>query len=265
MEQSSTSTRHFVIASVLVVISTIILNALLLWALPLPSQASAQAVNIDRLFNGHVLLIAFLFSLIVVFMIYALVVFRRREGDEGDGEHFEGNTRLEIAWTSAPMIFVIIFGAWGVLSYWNVTAVQENELVVNITGQQWNFVFEYEEGVIDGELVLPVNRPALMKMTSNDVMHAFWVPAFRVKQDIVPGQITEVRFTPTLEGEYRLRCAELCGLSHYSMLANVRVVSEDEYVAWIDEKLGQESPALVEQNTLIEEDNQVTNDVVALD
>ena len=249
MEQSSSSTRHFVIVGVLVVISTIITDRLLQWALPLPVQASIQSIDIDWLFGLHVLLIAFLFSLVMVFMVYALVVFRRREGDDGDGEHFEGNTKLEIAWTTAPMIFVIIFSVLGVASLNKVTQVQENELVVKVTGQQWNFVFEYEDGSIAGEMVLPVNRPALMEMTAEDVMHAFWVPEFRVKKDLVPGQTTYVRFTPSEIGEYKLRCAELCGLSHYSMRADVRVVSEEEFTAWLDEKNGNESPALVKNDT----------------
>lgn len=248
MEQSSSSSRHFVIVGVLVVISTIIMNALLQWALPLPVQASLQAINIDWLFGLHVLLIAFLFSLVVVFMIYALVVFRRREGDEGDGEHFEGNTKLEIAWTTAPMIFVIIFSILGVVSLNEVTRAHDDEVTVKIVGQQWQFLFYYGMGdeepmELDGiprqELVLAVNRPAIMKMRSKDVLHAFWVPAFRVKQDLVPsGPVhageepdypTEVRFVPTEVGTYRLRCAELCGGTHYSMLAYVYVVEDAEY------------------------------------
>lgn len=238
MEQSSSSTRHFVIVGVLIFAGTLILYWLLDWALPLPVQASLQALEIDWLFNLHVLLIAFLFSLVVVFMVYSLVVFRRREGDDSDGEHFEGNMKLEIIWTSAPMIFVVIFSALGIVSLNRVTAAQENETVVQITGQQWSWVFEYEDGFIDPVLVLEVDQPARMEMTSKDVLHAFWVPAFRVKQDVVPGQTTVIRFTPTMEGEFKMRCAELCGLSHYSMLADVRVLSEADYAEWVASKSG---------------------------
>lgn len=302
MEQSSSSPRHFVIVGVLILISTVVLNWLLDAALPLPVQASLQAVNIDWLFGLHVLLIAFLFSLIVVFMGYALIVFRRREGDDGDGEHFEGNTKLEIAWTSAPMIFVIIFSVLGVVSLNEVTQAYPNEVPVKVVASQWQFIFYYGEGdhepMEEGgtprtDLVLTVDQPYIMQMRSQDVMHAFWVPAFRVKQDIIPSRDpktihstaadghgddshgeegeahseegeshdeegeghseegeshdgedeshseegaamehefpTVLRFTPTLLGKYKLRCAELCGLEHYKMISNVYVVEADEH------------------------------------
>ena len=98
--------------------------------------------------------------------------------------------------------------------------------------------------MISAEMVLPVNRPARMEMTSKDVIHSFWVPEFRVKQDLVPGQVTVVRFTPSEVGDYALRCAEICGLSHWSMIANVRVVEQEEYDAWISEQTAGSSPAL---------------------
>lgn len=233
MPKSSSDRRHFIIAGVLVVISTILMNWLLDVALPLPTQASEESYVIDRLIGQHLLLIAFLFSLVVVFMLYALVVFRKREGDEGDGDHFEGNTSLEIAWTVIPLILVVIFGYIGVVDLREITRIEEDELVVKITGFQWDWTFEYEGGVITQELLLPVNQPALMEMTSNDVNHAFWVPAFRVKQDLVRGLVTEVRFTPTEEGTYRLRCSELCGLSHWNMNRDVRVIPADEFTAWL--------------------------------
>ena len=85
-----------------------------------------------------------------------------------------------------------------------------------------------------------------MEMTSNDVIHSFWVPEFRVKQDLLPGRITTILFTPIEVGEYKLRCAELCGLSHYSMLASVRVVEQDEYERWLDEKMAEVNPALTQ-------------------
>jgi cytochrome c oxidase subunit 2 len=213
----------------------------------MPLDASAQASIVDGLFNWHILLIAFLFSLVVVFMLYALVVFRRREGDEGDGEHFEGNTRLEIFWTATPMIFVVIFAYLGVVTLGDVTRPHEDEMTIGVNGFQWGWSFEYEGDVVSPEMVVPLNRPLRLEMTSQDVLHSFWVPEFRVKQDLVPGQVTELRITPTEEGEFRLRCAELCGLSHYSMLATVRVVPEEEFAMWLDEQLAEQAPAVAQQ------------------
>lgn len=268
MEQSSSSPRHFITVGILVAVSTVLLYLLLDAALPLPVQASIQAVDIDWLFGLHIWLIAFLFSLVVVFMLYALIVFRRREGDDGDGEHFEGNTKLEIAWTSAPMIFVIIFSVLGIVSLNKVTQAQDGEIPVKIVARQWQFIFYYgddehppmeKDGTPRSELVLAADQPYIMQMRSEDVMHAFWVPAFRVKQDIMPSRRiadiphgeegdehaeeddshgeeldtyefpTVLRFTPTELGWYKLRCAELCGGTHYSMRSDVYVVSREAY------------------------------------
>ena len=233
MPKSSSDIRHFYIAGVLVVIGTFLMNWLMNVALPLPTQASEESLIIDRLIYQHVFLISFLFSLVMVFMLYALFVFRQRAGDESEGDHFEGNTQIEIAWTVIPLVLVVIFGYIGYVDLRDVTRVEENELVVNVTAFQWDWTFGYEGDVISQELLLPVNRPAVMEMTSKDVNHAFWVPEFRVKQDLVRGRTTVVRFTPTEVGEYRLVCAELCGLSHWNMMRTVRVVEESEFTAWL--------------------------------
>lgn len=245
----STSTRHFVNAGVLVVIATVVLNWLLSSVLPFPPQASTQSKIIDQLFSYHVLLIAFLFSLVVVFMLYSLVVFRRREGDDEDGEHFEGNTTLEIGWTVAPMALVILFAYLGVTSLNEITRPQENETVIRVEGFQWGWTFTYPDGVVSEELVLQNNVPVKLEMYSRDVLHSFWVPAFRVKQDLVPGEqnMKEIRFTPSLEGEYAVRCAELCGLSHWSMVRDVRVVSETAYQEWYNQELAKVNPALAKK------------------
>lgn len=232
MPKSSSDRRHFIIAGVLVVIGTILMNLLLKSALPLPVKASIESLTIDQLIGWHLTLIAFLFSLVVVFMLYAIVVFRRRPGDESDGDHFEGNTTLEIAWTVIPLLLVVIFGYIGVVDLAKVTAKDE-ELTIKVTGFQWDWSFEYDGGVLSQELLLPVGKRAHMEMTSKDVLHSFWVPQFRVKQDLVPGHTTNVYFTPTEVGEYHLVCAELCGLSHYKMLRVVKVVEQDQFTAWL--------------------------------
>ena len=239
MRRSSTDRRHFITVGVLVAVVTVLLYWLLYQALPLPVQASSQAVDIDWLFQAHMILLSFLFALVVVFMVYAIVVFRRRKGQEHmEGEHFEGNTPLEIAWTTIPLVVVVIFAYMGVTSLRDVTAPAENEMVVGVVGRQWSWTFTNEEtGTPDVELVVPVNQPIRLEMEAADVLHSFWVPEFRVKKDLVPGQTTVVRFTPTLEGEFSVVCAEICGLSHYTMVAPVRVVSEAEFAAWVGEQL----------------------------
>ena len=246
MAGSSTNRRHFIIMAVLIVLSTIVMTWLLRVMLPLPMKASTQAATVDYVFNWNMFLIALFFSLVMVIMLYAVVVFRRRGDDESEGDHFEGNALLEIVWTVIPLIIVIFLAILGVTTLNEITQAKDNELVVNVEGFQWGWTFSYpEEGeIISAEMVLPVNRPARMEMTSKDVIHSFWVPEFRVKQDLVPGHVTVLRFTPSEVGEYALRCAEICGLSHWSMLANVRVVEQEEYDVWISEQTASSSPAL---------------------
>lgn len=212
------------------------MDILLKNVLPLPVQASIEALTVDELIGWHFTIIAFLFSLVVVFMIYTIFVFRKREGDEEDGMHFEGNTTLEIVWTVIPLITVVVFSLYGVNTLAEITRSEPNELPIKVNGFQWAWTFQYPEGFVSPELVLPVDQRIHLQMNSIDVIHSFWIPEMRVKQDLVPGHETNLRITPILEGEYKLRCAELCGLSHWSMLATVRVVSQAEYEQWVGEQ-----------------------------
>ncbi|MEZ4642749.1 MAG: cytochrome c oxidase subunit II [Chloroflexota bacterium] len=201
----------------------------------LPVRASAEGILIDTMFQGHFWMISFLFALIMVIMLYAVVVFRRRPGDETEGPHVHGSTVLEIIWTVVPVVAVIGFGVWGTVTLGQLLEAKPNEMVIEVTGKQWQWSFSYpEQDVKSPQLYLPVNQPVVLQMTSQDVLHSFWVPEFRVKQDLVPGRTTTLRFTPTLAGDYKVRCAEICGLDHTNMLADVRVVSETEFASWVE-------------------------------
>jgi len=231
--------KHFVIVGVLVAIVTVVVTVLLEGIGLLPVQASAQAVPIDRLFGLHVRVIAFLFALIVVFMLYSIIVFRRRPGDTGDGDHFEGHTGLEIAWTIIPLGIVLYFAYIGAQALAETRRVDPQAMQVNVTGSQWAWKFEYPElGVTSNTLNLPINRQVLLKMSSTDVIHSFWVPEFRVKQDVLPGadMVKELRITPTLLGQYKVRCAELCGTAHSTMENPVVVLDQAAFDAWVTEQ-----------------------------
>ncbi len=240
------NTRHFVAVIILVILATLGLRFLFSWMFELPTAASAEAGSIDTMFDAHFWLIAFLFSLIMVIMLYAVFAFRRQPGDEEDASHIHGNTTLEIVWTILPTITVIIFGGWAISVFNGLIAPKPSEMVVHVTGRQWSWSFEYpeDENASSSELVLPVNQPVVLEMEAEDVIHSFWVPEFRVKQDLVPGQVTRLRITPTQTGSYKLRCAEICGTSHATMLADVRVVSDSEFAAFIVE--AQDNPAQYE-------------------
>jgi cytochrome c oxidase subunit 2 len=225
---------HFLVVGILVIVVAVLTYFGLDSVGLMPIAASAQSVSIDWLWNWEIIAISFLFSLIVVPMIYSLVVFRRKKGETGDGQHIEGNTPLEITWTIIPLVVVLIFAYMGAYSLGDIRRVDPDALVINVKAQQFVWTFEYPEyGIISKELHLPVNQQVVLKMQSADVIHSFWVPEFRVKQDVVPGRVTEYRITPTLIGDYKVRCAELCGSSHAYMEGPVIVDSRSDYNTWI--------------------------------
>ncbi|NJN80340.1 MAG: cytochrome c oxidase subunit II [Anaerolineales bacterium] len=233
--------QHFVIVGILVIITTVLtylgLDVAGVAQQQNPIAASAQSASIDQLWHWEIIVLSFLFAVIVAPMLYSLVVFRQKKGEMEDGEHMEGNTNLEIAWTVIPLFLVVIFAYLGGYSLGDVSRVDPQALIINVKGQQFTWTFEYPEyGIITNELHLPVDRQVVLKMTSTDVIHSFWVPEFRIKQDVVPGRITDYRVTPTLIGDYKVRCAELCGTSHAYMENPVIVNSQADYDAWILEQ-----------------------------
>jgi len=231
--------RHLLTAAALVVVSTVLVYLGLINARLLPVQASLQARPIDELFNFYFAGIAFLFSLIVVFILYSLVVFRRKPGDTSDGVHMRGITRLEVTWTAIPLVTVLVLSYFGAQNLAETVRVDPQAMVVNVVGGQWFWSFEYpDQGVTSDTLYLPVNQQVLLRMTSRDVIHSFWVPEFRVKQDLLPGEnlVKELRITPNVLGEYKVRCAEMCGVSHAYMESPVIVVEQEEFDTWIREQ-----------------------------
>jgi len=229
--------RHFLIVGILVIVMAVLTYVGLDAAKLMPIQASAQAVSIDWLWNWQLVAISFLFALIFVPMIYSLVAFRRKQGDTSDGEHIEGNTPLEIAWTVLPLFLVLTFAYMGAYSLGETRRVDPNAIVIKVRAQQFTWSFEYPDyGIVSSELHLPVDQQVVLKMESGDVIHSFWVPEFRVKQDVVPGRVTEYRITPTLTGSYKVRCAELCGTSHSYMENPIVVDTQIDYDTWITEQ-----------------------------
>jgi cytochrome c oxidase subunit 2 len=164
----------------------------------------------------------------------------------------EGNTRLEIAWTIIPLFGVVAFAYLGAVNLAETRRVDPDAMIVKVRGIQWSWSFEYPAvngiSVISDELHLPKGRQVLLRMTSSDVIHSFWVPEFRVKQDLVPGRITELRITPIRDGNYKVRCAELCGTSHAYMEKPVVVSSQADFDTWMEEqtKLAEQAAATPE-------------------
>lgn len=237
---------HFIVNLILVILVTLGVYYGLTGLGLMPVEASVQAKPIDWLFDIEVWLTAFFFALIMVPMLYSLFVFHRKKGETADGTHIEGNTTLEITWLVIPLIIVIWLGIVGADNLRLVRAVDPQAIEIKVIASQWTWQFEYPHGVLSPVLRLPVNKQVVLKMESRDVIHSFWVPEFRIKQDVVPGLITDYRVTPNLIGAYKVRCAELCGTRHSVMETDVLVVTEEEYKTWLD---GETATAISAQAT----------------
>jgi cytochrome c oxidase subunit 2 len=153
------------------------------------------------------------------------------------------NAWLEAAWIGIPLAIFLVFGVWGAYDYSALYRSPANAVPVYIVAKQWMWKLQHANGrrEID-ELHLPVGRPVRLIMTSQDVIHSFFAPALRVKQDVVPGRYTAISFTPTVAGEYPLLCAEYCGTQHSHMAGRIVVMGEADYSRWL--AAGTEVPGL---------------------
>jgi cytochrome c oxidase subunit 2 len=199
-----------------------------------PEQGSTAADDIDLLYDVLLIASAIVFALVMTVAIYSVIRFRARPGDLGDGVPIHGNTRLEIIWVTIPFLMVTSLAIYGWIVLDDIEAKKKDELRVNVTGQQFAWRFEYpEEKVKSNQLILPKDRPVHFYITSDDVIHSFWVPEFRLKSDAVPGLTTHVRLTPNSIDKYAVVCAELCGIGHSTMRQQVRVVQAPEFDEWV--------------------------------
>ncbi len=240
ISRRSSSMKHYVFAGALVLVLTFLVDLVLSVTRLLPVQASLQAKPIDRLFDIEIVAISFLFSLIVVFIGYSLIVFRRKPGQDEDGAYFKSNNPLEIIWTVIPLGAVIGLSYLGAITLGETRQADPAPLEIKVVAGQWFWRFEYPEyGIVSDKMYMPVDKQAKLTLTSMDVIHSFWVPEFRVKQDLLPGEnlVRELRITPSLLGEYKVRCAEMCGTSHAYMESPVIVVSQTDFDAWVQGEL----------------------------
>jgi cytochrome c oxidase subunit 2 len=165
------------------------------------------------------------------------VRYRRRKGQEEELDRGPSkNVLLEAAWIIIPSLIVLVIFVWGFQGYMRMHVVPANAMEVKVTGQKWFWSFQYPEGATStNELVVPVDTPVRLLMSSQDVIHSFYVPAFRMKKDVLPNRYQVAWFEAEREGVYDLFCAEYCGTSHSEMVGKVRVLSYPEYQAWLEE------------------------------
>ncbi|MEO1664860.1 MAG: cytochrome c oxidase subunit II [Chloroflexota bacterium] len=227
-----------VIVTVLLFIGGAVISMMTPWLMG--EQASAQAQQIDGLMRLMMFIGGMVFLLVQGLIIWAVIFYRRREGDDGDGPNIHGNYTLEFVWTLIPTIIVFILTIASYAVFVQTRAPQDNELVVHADAQRYAFAFQYQDDVTgefvnDTVLRTYVGRPVRLEMNASDVIHAFWIPAMRVKQDMLPGRDTYLRFTPTEPGVYPVVCTELCGGGHGGMRAEIYVYpDEDSYAEWFD-------------------------------
>jgi len=205
-----------------------------MWSnLPLfPTQASTQAGQVDALYFFLVAVTAF-FSLLIA----ALIVFfsiRYRHERHPVPHQIEGSTALELTWTLIPLGIAMVIFVWGAAVYFYQTRPPRGAMEIYAIGKQWMWKFQHVEGQREiNQLHVPVGRDVKMVMTSQDVIHSFFVPAFRVKADVLPGRYTQTWFRATTPGRYHLFCTEYCGTQHSGMIGEVVVMEPAAYEAWL--------------------------------
>ncbi len=204
----------------------------------LPPEGSAYAGEHDTFFLAIVFLSAFFFILITGLTLYFAWRYRRRSEDDVTPD-ISHSLKLEVIWTVIPLIIVIGIFFWGFHGYVNATTAPGDALEIQVLGKKWLWQFEYPDGMRTiNEIHVPVGRPVRLIMSSEDVIHSFYLPSFRVKKDVVPNMYTDLWFYPRDEGVHTLFCAEYCGRGHSDMLGKVYVDSVEKFREW--QELGDE-------------------------
>jgi len=199
----------------------------------LPEQASTVAGQVDALFLFLVAITVFFTGLIFLLVVVFALKYRRRSDDERP-KAIHGSLVLEAFWTVVPLGIALAIFVWGTYLYFVISRPPAAAMEVYVVGKQWMWKLQHPTGQREiNELHVPVNRPVRLTMTSEDVIHSFYVPAFRIKADVVPGKYTSTWFEATKTGEYHLFCAEYCGTSHAVMGGRIVVMEPAEYERWL--------------------------------
>ena len=185
---------------------------------------------VDNVFLTILLICVFLLGLITFLMVYFVIRYRREKHPKP--ADIEGSTWLEITWTVIPTLIVLTMFYYGLTGFQFLRKVPEGSMVVKVTARQWSWLFQYENGTKDPELRVPVGRPIKLILTSEDVIHGFYAPAFRIKQDAVPRMETYLWFQPTQTGMFDVLCSQYCGLEHSHMLTKIIVLPEEDFMKW---------------------------------
>ena len=198
-----------------------------------PEQASAQAGQVDALYIFLVLITSFIGVLIAALVIIFSIKYRRRHKDE-IGVPIHGSLALELLWTIIPFFIVMVMFGWGAKVFFNLYRPPAGAMEIYVVGKQWMWKIQHMSGQREiNELHVPVGRPVKLIMGSEDVIHSFYIPAFRVKADVIPGRYNTLWFTATKPGTYHLFCAEYCGTRHSGMIGSVTAMEPAAFHAWL--------------------------------
>lgn len=200
----------------------------------LPPQKSTLAEGTDALFNFiNVTSLIFLIGITIAIIYFAWKYRRRSENDVTPV--ITHNNTLEITWSVIPLILVIIVFGWGLSGYVNLTTAPDDAYEVRVVGKSWLWEFHYETGYVSvNELHIPVDRPVKLVMSSEDVIHSFYIPDFRVKMDVLPSRYSTVWFEATEVGESVVFCTEYCGTAHSNMMARAIVHDQEDFETWLE-------------------------------
>lgn len=202
--------------------------------------ASNFAKGVDSVFL-FIFAVSFFFLIgISAIMVWFVIRYNRKKHPKA--VQMKDNMKLEITWTVIPFILVMLMFYYGYVAFEPMRNAPKDAIEVKVTGQMWSWSFEYDNGKISNELVLPAKKAVKLNLYSPDVIHGLYIPAFRIKQDVVPGKNNFMWFIPNYNGTYEILCSAYCGLRHSFMEAKIRVVSDEEYQKWLAEK----SPEMLE-------------------
>ncbi len=198
-----------------------------------PQQASSFAGSVDSLYGFLIAVTAFFSLLIGTLVVVFAIRYRRRSPDEIARDVHESGL-LEVVWTVIPFGLVLVMFFWGASVFFRITRPPANTLDVYVTGKQWMWKIQHADGHREmNELHVPIGQPVRLTMASEDVIHSFFVPAFRFKRDVVPGRFSIAWFEATKPGKYHLFCAEFCGTRHSGMIGWVYAMKPADYQAWL--------------------------------
>jgi cytochrome c oxidase subunit 2 len=200
----------------------------------LPDPASEQADDYDFVFWFVTAICLVIFAVVASVSVYSVLKFRAKPDDDSDGPPIHGHTGLEITWTAVPFVLVTAIAIVSTVALARSERLSDDHMTVEVLAQQFTWMFTYpdHDDLSSGTLRLPVGVPVELKMRSRDVIHSFFVPEFRVKRDVVPGEEQRIVLTPSKVGEYSLACYELCGIGHWGMRNRVLVLERAAFDRW---------------------------------